>query len=95
MATGMRSEKTECCQLSSTVARLRRYSSSQQQHNQHDQKDGAKSATDIRAAVVKAATTKQDQQDYDKYDQIQGGSPWIRIERARPSPRILREQHDA
>jgi hypothetical protein len=42
----------------------------QQQDDQDDQEDGAKTATDIRATVIKAAATEQDQQNYDEEYQV-------------------------
>jgi hypothetical protein len=43
---------------------------SQQQDDQDDQEDGAKTATDIRTTIIKAAATEQDQQNYDEEYQV-------------------------
>jgi hypothetical protein len=54
---------------------LRQQSSSHQQDDQHDQKDGTKTAADIRAADVEAAAAEQDQQYDDENDRVHDGNP--------------------
>jgi hypothetical protein len=45
-----------------------RRSTSQQQDNQDDQKDRAKPAADIRATIIEATATEQEQENDDKDD---------------------------
>jgi hypothetical protein len=48
---------------------------SHQQNDQDDQQDGTETAADIRAPVVEAAATKQDQKDNDKHYKVHEVAP--------------------
>jgi hypothetical protein len=54
---------------------FKRRSTSNQQNDQYDQKNGAEPATDVRTSVVEAAATEQDHQNDDQEYEVHEVSP--------------------